>query len=170
MVVNEVQDLDLAAIGQMPLGGVRLPAFVGQAGPEADEGGARPLVRLRGDQAATTEDSPDGGARRRCRRQTPGEVVGDGLGPGVVTRSAELLAELEDGGDDLLADLPWTPSRSARVRLERRLAVGSNSGDQLVQPAPGDAMGLGDFGRAAFLDEHRVDHIALQSHPGTSLQ
>jgi hypothetical protein len=43
VVVDEVQDLDLGAVGQMPLGGVRLPAFVGQAGLEADEGGARPL-------------------------------------------------------------------------------------------------------------------------------
>src|SRR6266566_6232184 len=73
-------------------------------------------------------------------------------------------------GDDLLADLPWTGSRSARVRLEGLVAAAANSGNQRVQPAPGDAVGLGDFGRAAFLDEHRVDHIPLQSHPGTSFR
>jgi hypothetical protein len=40
VVVDEVQDLDLGVLGQVPVGGVGLPAFVGQAGLEADEGGA----------------------------------------------------------------------------------------------------------------------------------
>jgi hypothetical protein len=87
-----------------------------------------------------------------------------------VTGGKELLPQLEDGGDDLLAGRSRRGSWSARVRLESLVAAASNSGDQLVQPAPGDAVGPGDFGRAAFLDEYRVDHIALQSHPGTSFR
>src|ERR1700694_2064155 len=46
VVVEQIQDLDRAAIGQVPGGGVRLPELVGQLSLEADEGGARPLVGL----------------------------------------------------------------------------------------------------------------------------
>src|SRR5713226_1313283 len=72
-------------------GGVGLPALVGKAGLKANEGGARPLVRLWGGQAVTTEDAPDCAARGRRLSQAPGKVVGDGLGSGVVTRGEELL-------------------------------------------------------------------------------
>ena len=91
MVVDEVQDLDLGAVGQVPLGRIGLPAFVGQRCLETDEGGARLLVRLWGDQAMTTEDAPDWAARGRRWSQARGDVVRDGLGSGVVTGSDELL-------------------------------------------------------------------------------
>ncbi len=35
-------------------------------------------------------------------------------------------------GDDRLADLPWTGSRSARLRLEGLVAAASNSGNRRV--------------------------------------
>src|SRR5947209_2938357 len=103
VVVDEVEDLDPGTVGQVPVGRVRLPTLVGQAGLEADEGGARPLVRLWDDQAPTTEDSPDGGARGEALGQSCGKVVGDGLRSGVMTGGQQLLALLDDGGDDLLA-------------------------------------------------------------------
>ena len=170
MVVDKVQDLDRGAVGQVPVGGVGLPAFVGQRGLEADEGGARSLVGLWGDQAMPTEDAPNGAARGRRFSQARGDVVRDCLGSGVVTRGKELLPQLEDGGDDLLAGRSRRGSWSPGVRLKGLVAAPSNPGDQLVEPAPGDAVGLGDLGRATFRDEHGVDHIALQSHAGTSFR
>jgi len=46
LVVEEIQDLDRAAVGELPGSRVQLPGLVGQAGFEADEGGARSFVRL----------------------------------------------------------------------------------------------------------------------------
>lgn len=103
MVVDEVEDFDSGTAGQVPVGGVRLPTLIGQAGLEAHKRRAGTLVRLWGDQAVAPEDAPDGGARWKVLRQACGEVVGDGLRSGVVTGCQQLLAQLEDGGDDLLA-------------------------------------------------------------------
>lgn len=51
MVVEEVEDLDLGAVGEEPFGGVGLPDLVGEISYETDKGGARGLVGLGGDQA-----------------------------------------------------------------------------------------------------------------------
>src|SRR5712691_7444808 len=64
-VVEEVQDLDRAAVGQRPGGGVGRPGFVGQLGGKADEGRLGPFLGLRRDEAVAFEDAPDGGHRWR---------------------------------------------------------------------------------------------------------
>ena len=61
MVVLEVENLDLAAVGELPLGGVALPGLVGQLGLEADERSFGALVGLGDDQPLALEDAPDGG-------------------------------------------------------------------------------------------------------------
>jgi hypothetical protein len=63
VVVELVQDLDVAPRTQAPMGDVRLPALVGLVGLEADDGAPGPRVRLRGDEAPTVQDPPDGGDR-----------------------------------------------------------------------------------------------------------
>ena len=55
VVVEEVQDLDQGAIGELPGGGVALPGLVGQLSLEADERAARPLVWLWRDQVIALE-------------------------------------------------------------------------------------------------------------------
>src|ERR1700719_3011837 len=59
-VVEEVQDLDRAVVGQGPGRGVGLPGFVGQLGGKADEGRLGPFLGLRCDEAVTFEYPPDG--------------------------------------------------------------------------------------------------------------
>jgi hypothetical protein len=59
VVIEDVQDLDLAAVREGPVGDVGLPAFVGQVGFEPPPRGARSLVRLRGDEPALGENPPD---------------------------------------------------------------------------------------------------------------
>jgi hypothetical protein len=64
MVVEDVQDLHLGAVGQPPMGDVGLPAFVGLIGAKHLPRRAGPFLRLRGDKAAAGQDPPD----RRDRR------------------------------------------------------------------------------------------------------
>lgn len=71
VVVDEVEDLDLGprasgalGVGQVPVGDVGPPAFVGLFGLEADVAVARTFARLRGDEPALAQHLVDGGDRR----------------------------------------------------------------------------------------------------------
>src|SRR5208282_3642673 len=46
MIVDEVDDLDVGAVCQVPVGHIALPALVGKIGGEADPTGARSLLGL----------------------------------------------------------------------------------------------------------------------------
>jgi len=96
VVIHEIEDLDVAPVGQAPVGRVGLPQLVGQGGLEPDERRARPLVRLGRDQVVTPEDAPDR-RRRRGVGEPPGEVVGDRRRATVVAGRRELGAQLNDG-------------------------------------------------------------------------
>jgi hypothetical protein len=61
VVVDDVEDLDVVAVGEGPVGDVHLPALVGEFGFEADVGAAGPFVGLGGDEPAGVENSPDRG-------------------------------------------------------------------------------------------------------------
>src|SRR5437660_9493332 len=78
LVIEEVEDLDRAAVSELPGGGVKLPGFVGQLGLEADEGSSGSFVRLGGDEALALEDAPNGGDRWRFGNSLR-QVVMDGL-------------------------------------------------------------------------------------------
>jgi hypothetical protein len=52
VVVHDVEDLDVGAVGQLPVGDVEVPAFVGLLGDEADIAAFGAFVRLRGDEAS----------------------------------------------------------------------------------------------------------------------
>jgi hypothetical protein len=99
-VVEEVEDLDRAAVGELPGSRVDLPGLIRQLGLEADERTLRPLVRLRGDQALALENPPDRGHRGQGLNAL-GEVVLEGLRTGVVAGCGQLLAELKDRRLDL---------------------------------------------------------------------
>ncbi|VBA39925.1 hypothetical protein LAUMK136_03230 [Mycobacterium attenuatum] len=64
VLVVPVEDFDVGAVGQGPVGEVGLPAFVGLFGGKAVVGTARPFTRLRGDQAVVVQDAPDRGGGR----------------------------------------------------------------------------------------------------------
>ncbi len=162
VVVFEVEDLDWAAISQVPGSGVDLPGFVGQLGDEADEGATGALLRLRRDQAVALEDPPDG-CGRGWRRETLAEVVEEGLGTPVVTRLDELSAELDDLGFHLRAGLGGAGVRPARARLQGRMAALPRALEQLVDPPTRDAVSPGEFGRAPVFQDNRVDDVATES-------
>ena len=58
VVVEPVQDLDAASIGQGPVREVGLPALVGLLGGKAVIGAFGAFTRLRGDQAVMVQDAP----------------------------------------------------------------------------------------------------------------
>jgi hypothetical protein len=62
VIIEPVEDLDVAAVGQGPVGDIGLPAFIGLLGLETDVGAFGPFTRPRGDQGVVVQDAPD---RRR---------------------------------------------------------------------------------------------------------
>ena len=104
VVVENVQDLHIGAVGEMPVGGVGLPAFVGLVGAEPVPGGSGSFLGLRGDEPAPGEDPPDRGDRRHRRDPGRGEVGGDGLAAGVEALLGQGLAEPDDLVLQLQAD------------------------------------------------------------------
>ena len=74
VIVDEVEDLDAGAVGELPVGGVGLPHLVGEVGFEAYNRRPRALLGLGDDQAVATQDPPDGGGGRgRCRSGSQGD-------------------------------------------------------------------------------------------------
>jgi len=82
VVVDQVENLDVAAVGQLPVSGVGLPHLIGQFGLKANPGGFRPFLRLGHNQPMGFEDAPDGSLRASDAKAEL-QVQDDGLGTGV---------------------------------------------------------------------------------------
>ncbi len=165
MVVEEVEDLDVLAVGEVPVGGVGLPHLVGEGGLEADEGGAGALLGLRGDQAVAGEDAPDGAGGGNLGKALE-EVVADAGGAGVVAGGVEFLAEGDDRRLELGTDLVGAAVGAAGARGQGVVPAGAEAGDQLVDPALGDAVEAGELAGTPTLQNHRIDDVALEPHGG----
>jgi hypothetical protein len=87
MVIKPVDDLHAGAVSELPVGEVRLPAFVGLVGLEAPIGACGSLLRLRADQPGSRQDAADRRSRRwpkpSCCKRAAIET-----GHGLVRRSA----------------------------------------------------------------------------------
>src|SRR5205823_8644754 len=95
VVVDDVADLDVGAVGEGPMRDVGLPPLVGLVSLEADDRALGPLVGLGSDEAPLGEDAPDradGGAVAVAAL----EVGSNGGRTGLVSGVAELLADLDD--------------------------------------------------------------------------
>jgi len=85
VVVEDVEDLRVGVIGEVPVGDVGLPEFVGLVGGEAFPGRAGSFVGLGCDESAFVQDPPNRGYRRRIGDGgVAGQVFGDGGCAGVV--------------------------------------------------------------------------------------
>ena len=96
MVIEDVQDLHLAAIGEAPMGDVGLPALVGLLGAEPLPRRPGPFLRLRHHEPAADQDPPDRGDGRH--RVDPGDLqVGrDRFRAGVQALLRQLVAVADD--------------------------------------------------------------------------
>ena len=145
------------------MGGVGLPALVGQLRLEPDEGAPGPLVGLWGDEPPPPEDPPDGRDRRH-RVPAHRQVVVDGLCAGVQTLVGELLSQRHDLVLQLGAGAVGDVLRRLRPRLDRGVAAVPEPLEELRYPTLGDPVGPGNLPIAPALKNHRLDHVPCQIH------
>jgi len=138
VVVEPRADLDLRAVGEPPVGHVRLPQLVGCRGLEAEPRTARALVRLGHHEARGMEDPSD----RRGRGRTeafPLEVPGDRQRAGIEPLCRELGAQSRDTLTDLVGCPARAGVRSAGARLEVLHAAFAVPAQESVQMLATDA-------------------------------
>jgi len=113
------------------------------------------------------KDPPDRGERGGRVLQATREVADDGLGAGVVARSDQVTAQLEDDGLDLGPDGVRAGARPARARLDRRVAALAVPRDKLIDPASRKVVRPRELARTAPLEHDRVHHVPSQTHRRT---
>ena len=133
VVVEPGHDLHLLPGGQLPVDEVGLPSLIWLLGHEPDVGRLRAFLRLGSDQASPGQVPADRGDRHRDLMMVL-QVPGDGVRPGVQALPGQLLPQLGDQLDSLVADRGRGRSRPPRPRLERRLPLGPVPGQQRVNP------------------------------------
>ena len=104
VVVEPRQDLDVGAVGEPPVGEVRLPALVGEDRFEPDVGGLRSLLRVRLNEAGLDQPPADRG-HRHGDLVVVLEVPADRDRPGVEAFSGQRSPEVHDQRGDVVADL-----------------------------------------------------------------
>ena len=163
MVVDHVQDLDVTPVGQADVGGVHLPALVGELGDKADVGAPGPLVGLGGDEAPGPKHTPD----RRDRRDLAvalGEVLVDRLRASVPPGVLEGLAKPHDLVFEQVGDPRRRAVRTFGAGDEPGLAFGFVAGEELVEPAPVHAVGGRQLGDRRSLFQVALDEETTLVH------
>lgn len=117
VVVEPVEDLDVGAVGQVPVGEVGLPALVGLCGFEASVGGPGSLPWFGHDRAGVMEDSADGGCGGRGVSAL-GQVPHDGDRAGVEAVVGQLQPQLDDQIAHLVAGRARVGPRSPGLRID----------------------------------------------------
>ena len=139
VVVEPVEDLDLAPVGQAPMGEVGLPDFVRCRGLEPDPRAARALARLGHDQSGGVEDAPDRRARRHGQARAL-EVPGDRDRTRVEAIGSELAAQCDDpvahGVGRSLGAAAW-PTRARLDGLQAVVPVAAQEPVQVPAADPG---------------------------------
>ena len=135
VVVEPVEDLDVGAVGEPPVGEVGLPAFVGLFGGEADVGGLRAFLRLRGDQPGRAQVAVDRGARHD-QAVVVLEVPGDGVRAVVEPFAGELLRAARRSGRCVAAAAGrgWCAAAVSAARTRPRPQPGSGPPACEIQP------------------------------------
>lgn len=168
VVIEEVQDLDIGAIRQAPVGEIGLPGFVGLVGLEALPGRTRPFMWLVGHQAAGAEDAVD----RRVRRDRECLLVkmpGDHRGTGVEPLNHQGLAQLSDSFGDLGAGGVRVAARPSGCGLQGRLPAGPVAAKELVNPAAAEPVTVGGLGGREPGFEDGLDYQFIVGHGSSSM-
>ena len=164
VVIEMVEDLDVGAVGEGPVGGVELPAFVGLVGFEADVGALGPLVRLGGDEPAAGEHPPDRRRRRRAgpsRRSRWNAIVCAPLSwpsSSSSLRSATISFSKASG-------IRWGLRFGRRDRgVQPGFALGQEPLNEDLHPPPRHPVVPGDLALGAALAHNRRDHQPRHRH------
>ncbi len=137
VVVEPVQDLDVGAVGEAPVGEVGLPGLVGLRGFEPEVGRPGSLPWFRDDQAGGVQDASDRGGRR-CRQVLLLQVPGQGDRACVQPRGGQLDSKLHDPLGNLGRHSVRAGSRCSRAGFDRVQAAVSVTGQESVQMATGE--------------------------------
>jgi hypothetical protein len=160
VVVEPGADLDLAPVGEAPVGHVGLPDLVGDVGLEAVPGAARARAWLGRDEAGAHEDASDGRGRGGVE-PFPFEVPGDRHRPGIEALRAELGAQVEDPVTHGRGRPTRVGLRSTGARLDRFEAALTVAAEQALEmlstePVLGCGGGDGQLLRDDLEDGHPV--------------
>jgi len=164
VVVEPGQDLDVGAGGEAVVGEVGLPGFVGLLGLEPDVGRLGSFVRLRCDEPGAGQGASDRGDRHPSV-MVVFEVPTDRVRAGVESFGDEFSTDLDDQLDRRRRDRGRGTAGSPRARLKRCVTFGAVTSDKLADPALGHAVGAGDLGLRAALDNNSGDHQTRFGHP-----
>ena len=163
VVVDEIEDLHPGAVGEGPVGHVRLPGLVGQRRLEAHPGGPWPLLGL-GDDEATPDQGPVDAGPARSGSVTLSQVVLDGEWSGVEALLGQLLAQ----GHDLVLELHGHLGRATvgcrRLSDQRLVAADLESGDLLGHPGLRHAERRGHRSERPAFCHHGIDGITGRVH------
>jgi hypothetical protein len=163
VVVKEVEDLHVGAVGEGPVGDVELPALVGLLGGEPQIAALGALVGLGGDEALGGQDPPDRGDG--WRRAVPlFKVERDRRRAGLMAAAVEVLADLDDLVLDLHGGALWAGYRTAGSWLQAGVALGKVALDKGDHPSAGHAVLACDLALAASLDQDGCDHQLRHPH------
>ena len=169
VVVQPVDDLDLSAVRETPMGEVGLPHLVGRRGLEPDPGTARALAWLSDDEAGRVEDAPDGRGRRD-RAPLTAEVPGDRDRTAIEPVGGELRPQLDDPGAHGIGRPARVGARSARARLEGIEPALPVPAQKPVQvPAAHPALGRGGGDGQLLCDDLKDGHPMLRHWAGRSI-
>lgn len=163
VVVEPVEDLHVGAVGQAPVGEVRLPELVRLVRLEADHRRPRPLAGLGCDQLRLEQDAADGGDRR-CRGAFALESGDDRCGARVPAGRGQLSPQRHDPFAHGVGGAVRVRARTSRARLERFQAAGLVAAHELVHPPPGDAEATGGLRLAQALADDGEDDDARLRH------
>jgi len=160
-VVEPADDLHVGAwgavgSGEPVVGEVGLPRLVRHRCFEPDVGGLRTFPGLGGHEPGAAQVAADRGPGDH-RGVVLFEVPGDRVGTSVQTGDGEFVAQLEDQLDEAAIKGAGGGPGSSGSGLEGGLALGVVAGDELGDPALGEAVGGGDFGLGAALDDDGGD-------------
>lgn len=162
-VIQPGQDLNVAAVFEGEVGEVGLPALIRQVCLEAGVGGLRSFLRFGGDEVCAVQGAPDRGGRDGDAVVVV-KVPGEGVGAGVQAAGGELVAQPDDEIHHVVAERGRGGVGCAGAGFEGGVALDAPSGDELGDPAFGDAVGAGGLGLGEALDGDGGDDQAGLRH------
>ena len=168
VVIEPVEDFGVGAIGELPVGEVRLPAFVGLGGFKAAVRALGAFAWLRGDQAVVVQDAPD--RRGRGRPQTLLlEMPLQGHRSGIESVCGEPFTGDHDRRDDIVGDRARVAGRAAGPGIDSIQSAFAVSLEQSVNVLTRQPMNPGGSTDRQVPRDHFQHHdTALRHEPRLS--
>ena len=167
VVIDPAQDLDLAVVGEAPVGEIGLPHLIGQFRLEADVGRTRSFLGLRGDPTVTIQDA----VHRRPRDPqvvVMSEMPDDLVGARVVTTGDKSVTDRHDQLHRRLGCPVRRRKWTSRAWNERGVAIGAVARDELGHPALRHVIVACHLALSAALDDDSSDDETSFRHAPTS--